>query len=203
MYKKYFKRLFDIILSFIGLIIISPFFCIFAILCLFVNHGSIFYIQERPGMDNKIFKIIKFRTMNNKISSNDMLYSDIHRITKLGRFMRAFSIDELPQLLNVLKGDMSLIGPRPLLIKYIPLYSESQLKRHNVRPGMTGWTQVNGRNALSWHEKFDLDVWYVDHISFLLDIKIFLMTLLKVLSRDGINHSKDVVMRPFKGNDHK
>lgn len=200
MYKTFFKRFLDFILSFIGLIIISPIFLLVWVIILITNKGGgAFFIQERPGKDEKIFKVIKFTTMTNERGSDGSLLPDSQRITKFGRFIRQTSLDEIPQLINVIKGDMSLIGPRPLLISYLPLYSEFQAQRHKVRPGITGWAQVNGRNAISWEKKFEYDVWYVDNMSFLLDCKIILLTVKKVFIRDGVNATESVTMTPFKG----
>jgi undecaprenyl phosphate N,N'-diacetylbacillosamine 1-phosphate transferase len=201
MYGSLVKRVIDFMLSLVGLIGISPFLLFFTVLLFFVNRGSPFYLHERPGRNGRIFRLIKFKTMSDRRDANGMLLSDVQRLTSVGRFMRSLSLDEFPQLINVLKGDMSLIGPRPLLVRYLPLYNARQLRRHEVRPGMTGWAQINGRNALSWQEKFEYDVWYVDNVCFLLDIKILWMTMLKVLQRDGINATDDVLMMPFIGND--
>lgn len=164
------------------------------------KEAGAFFCQERPGKDEKIFKVIKFKSMNDKSDNNGNLLSDAERLTKIGNFIRKTSLDELPQLLNVLKGDMSLIGPRPLLVKYLPLYNEEQKRRHNVRPGITGWAQVNGRNAISWEQKFEYDVWYVDNISFALDLKIVLLTIKKVFVREGISQDGQATMEYFKGN---
>ena len=200
MYKTFFKRFLDFILSFIGLIVVSPIFLlVWAIIKVTNKGGGAFFIQERPGKDEKIFKVIKFKTMTNERDSSGILLPDSQRITKFGRFIRQTSLDEIPQLINVIKGDMSLIGPRPLLISYLPLYSEFQAQRHKVRPGITGWAQVNGRNAISWEKKFEYDVWYVDNMSFLLDCKIILLTVKKVFIRDGVNATESVTMTPFKG----
>jgi len=201
MYKKYYKRIIDIIISLFGIFLISPFLFSFSIILFIINRGSPFYLHQRPGKNRKIFKMIKFKTMSDTCDINGNLLPDLQRITSLGRFLRHFSIDELPQLINVLKGDMSLIGPRPLLIQYLSIYNYQQARRHEVRPGMTGWSQINGRNTLSWEDRFELDVWYVDNISFLLDFKIISMTFIKVLKPHGINSSDEVVMRPFKGNE--
>lgn len=203
MYKNLFKSLFDFLVSFAGIILISPLFIVIALLLL-VSHyksGSIFFTQTRPGKNARLFKIIKFKTMSDERDTEGKLLHDKYRITKIGKFIRATSLDELPQLINVLKGDMSLVGPRPLLPKYLPLYNERQARRHEVKPGITGWTQVNGRNSISWKEKFEMDVWYVENISFALDMKILFSTLLKVLKREGINASDSVSGTPFKGND--
>ena len=200
MYKNCFKRGIDFCAAFIGLFVLSPLLIIIALLLAFQNKGTPFFFQQRPGMHQKPFKIIKFKTMTDERNANGDLLPDNLRLTKLGALVRKASIDELPQLVNVLKGDMSLIGPRPLLYKYIPLYSQEQLRRHEVRPGITGWAQVNGRNSISWTAKFKYDVEYVDRISFALDIKILLMTLSKVVKREGINQSEERPMQPFNGN---
>ena len=191
MYQHFFKRLIDFLLSLIAIICISPFLLILMALLYFANEGAgVFFLQERPGLKGRIFKVIKFKTMNEKRGEDGKLLPDLLRITKVGKFVRATSLDELPQLFNVLKGDMALIGPRPLLKQYLPLYSEEQMRRHDVRPGISGWAQVNGRNNLSWTEKFKLDVWYVDHLSFALDIKIIFMTVMKVFKRESINNTE-------------
>ncbi len=182
------------------LILASPILIIVFCILGFQNKGSIFFFQERPGFHQKAFKIIKLKTMTDAKDSDGKLLPDNQRITKVGKIIRRLSIDELPQLLNVLVGDMSLIGPRPLLFKYIPLYSEEQLRRHDVRPGITGWAQVNGRNSISWKQKFDLDIYYVDHLSFVLDVKILWLTFIKVIRTEGINQSLDRPMQPFNGN---
>lgn len=200
MYKNFFKRIIDFILSFIGLIFFSPVLSIFAIILVITNKGKPFFIQQRPGKNEKIFKLIKFKTMTDKKDENGNLLPDEKRLTKIGKIIRKTSIDELPQLINVLKGDMSLIGPRPLLVEYLPLYNTFQKRRHEVKPGITGWAQVNGRNAISWQKKFEFDVWYVDNISFLLDIKILLLTLKKVIKPEGISSGNNVTMEKFKGN---
>ncbi len=191
MYRYFFKRIIDFFTSLISLIILSPVFIIVTICLFFTNKGTPFFFQLRPGLNEKIFQIIKFKTMNNKKDENGKLLPDAQRLTKVGAFIRKTSLDELPQLLNVLKGDMSLIGPRPLLSEYLPLYSEEERKRHLIKPGITGWAQVNGRNAITWSKKFELDVYYVKNISLLLDIKIILKTFQKVLS------SKDISIEPI------
>ena len=201
MYRRFFKRFFDIVFASTGLIIFSPLFLILWIVLSIANKGAgVFFLQERPGKDEKIFKVIKFKTMNDRRDENGILLPDSERLTKIGRLVRSLSLDELPQLVNVLKGDMALVGPRPLLVKYLSLYSKEQSRRHEVRPGITGWAQVNGRNAISWQEKFAYDVWYVDHISLSLDIKILLKTLEKVFKREGINSGTKATMEPFSGN---
>lgn len=199
MYKSFFKPLFDFGFALIGLLVLSPLLVI-AIVCLFfANNGKPFFFQIRPGKNQKEFKIIKFKTMNDAKDSKGNLLSDDKRLTKIGKFVRRTSIDELPQLLNVLMGDMSLIGPRPLLPEYLPLYSTTQNRRHELKPGITGWAQVNGRNAISWRQKFEYDVWYVDHISFVLDFKIFIKTIQKVLKREGINPENKTYTEDFNG----
>ena len=200
MYRSYFKRILDLILSFIALLAASPFLLIITILLWFANKGKPLFYQERPGKDEKIFRVVKFKTMNDRKDDSGKLLPDHVRLTKVGRFIRSTSLDELPQLINVLKGDMSLVGPRPLLASYLPLYNDFQKRRHEVKPGITGWTQVNGRNRLSWDEKFNLDVWYVDNHSFALDIKIVWITFLKVIKQEGINASENTTMEPFKLN---
>lgn len=200
MYKNYIKRFFDFLAALVGLIVLSPIFIIVTIGLYFANQGKPFFFQKRPGKNEKIFSIIKFKTMNDKKDEAGNLLSDAERLTPIGAFVRKTSLDEIPQLINVLKGDMSLIGPRPLLPEYLPLYSTEQKKRHKVRPGITGWAQVNGRNAISWEKKFELDVWYVENISFLLDIKVLFLTLKKVLVREGISQTGQATMEIFKGN---
>jgi len=201
MYRRFFKRLFDFMIALVGLIILSPLLLILWIGLSIANKGAgAFFLQERPGKDEKIFKVIKFKTMNDRRDENGNLLPDNERLTTIGRWIRSLSLDEIPQLINVLKGDMSLIGPRPLLVQYLPLYDEVQRRRHEVRPGMTGWAQVNGRNAISWQEKFEHDVWYVDHLSLSLDIKILLKTVEKVFKREGINSGTNATMDPFNGN---
>ncbi|MCT4298092.1 sugar transferase [Elizabethkingia anophelis] len=200
MYKNYLKRLLDFSIGFIGLIILSPVFIIVTIGLYFANDGSPFFFQARPGLKGKIFRIIKFKTMNDKKDSEGNLLPDVDRLTGIGLFVRKTSLDEIPQLFNVLKGDMALIGPRPLLPQYLPLYNDVQKHRHDVRPGITGWAQVNGRNAISWSKKFELDVWYVDNISLLLDVKIFFLTIKKVFVREGISQEGQATMEGFNGN---
>jgi len=200
MYRGFFKRFLDILFASVLIVICFPFFMFTALTLLFYNQGSVFFIQSRPGKNEKIFQLMKFKTMNDRKDANGELLSDIDRITIAGKFVRKTSLDELPQLWNVLKGDMSLVGPRPLLVQYLPLYSSEQKRRHLVKPGITGWAQVNGRNAISWDEKFRLDVWYVNHISFLLDLKILFLTVKKVFIREGISANGHVTIEPFKGN---
>ena len=200
MYKLFLKRIFDVIVSIIVLIITLPITVIVFFILRYQNKSQALFFQERPGFNQKPFMIIKFKTMNDAKDADGVLLPDYVRITKLGRVIRKLSIDELPQLLNVLKGDMSLIGPRPLLFKYIALYSAEQLRRHDVRPGITGWAQINGRNAISWKRKFELDVYYVDHLSFLFDLKILWTTFIKVIKKEGVNQTIDRPMNPFNGN---
>lgn len=201
MYKHFFKRLIDFTLVLCVLLVIWPILLIVALWLHFANKGAgTFFTQERPGKDGKIFKVIKFKSMTDEKDENGVLLPNEQRITKVGAFIRKTSIDELPQLFNVLKGDMALIGPRPLRVEYLPLYSAEQARRHEVRPGITGWAQVNGRNAISWTKKFEYDVWYVDHVSFLLDIKIFYMTVEKVIKRSDINSGDRIGIEPFNGN---
>lgn len=201
MYAHFFKRLIDFTIVLIVLLIIWPILLIITIWLHFANKGAgAFFMQDRPGKNGKIFKVIKYKTMTDERDANGNLLPDADRLTKVGRFVRSTSIDELPQLINVLKGDMALIGPRPLLPQYLPLYSKKQARRHEVRPGITGWAQVNGRNAISWTKKFELDVWYVDHCSFWLDLKIIFMTIKKVFVREGISQAGQATMEPFNGN---
>lgn len=200
MYKSFFKRTADFILSLLGLILLSPVFLIITIGLYFANQGKPFFLQNRPGKGAEIFKIIKFKTMNDRKDIDGNLLSDAERLTKVGSFVRATSLDEIPQLVNVLLGQMSLIGPRPLLQEYLALYNPNQFRRHEVRPGITGWAQVNGRNTISWSQKFEFDVWYVDNVSFLLDLKIILLTLKKVLVKEGINSATSVTKEKFIGN---
>ena len=201
MYKLIFKRLFDLLLSFVAIVVLSPVFILVIFWLYFANKGAgVFFTQERPGMNAKVFRVIKFKTMTDERDAAGKLLPDAQRLTKIGKLVRSLSIDELPQLINVLKGDMSLIGPRPLRTYYLPLYSPTQARRHEVRPGITGWAQVNGRNAISWSQKFELDVWYVDNLTFLLDVKIILKTFQKVFKREGISSATSVTMEAFKGN---
>lgn len=200
MYKNIFKRIIDFIIALVGLICLSPIFIIVLLLLSIYNNGKPFFFQKRPGKNQEIFKVIKFKTMNDKKDSDGNLLADAERLTKFGNFVRKTSLDEIPQLLNVLKGDMSLIGPRPLLIEYLPLYSNEQQRRHDVKPGITGLAQINGRNAISWKKKFEYDVQYVDHISFISDVKIFFKTFLKVFKSEGINKEGEVTTTKFLGN---
>ena len=194
------KRSFDIIFSLTVLIMLSPIFLIIAILVKIKLGGHIFFVQERIGMYNRPFKMYKFRTMRNTKDSSGNLLSDDERLTKFGKILRSTSLDELPEFFNILRGEMSLIGPRPLLPEYLPLYSGEQIKRHNVLPGLTGWAQINGRNSISWTEKFELDVWYVENWSLKLDLKIFFLTIVKVIKREDINQESTVTMEAFNGN---
>ncbi len=194
------KRSFDIIFSLTVLIMLSPIFLIIAILVKIKLGGHIFFVQERIGMYNRPFKMYKFRTMRDTKDSSGNLLSDNERLTKFGKILRSTSLDELPEFFNILRGEMSLIGPRPLLPEYLPLYSGEQIKRHNVLPGLTGWAQINGRNSISWTEKFELDVWYVENWSLKLDLKIFFLTIVKVIKREDINQESTVTMEAFNGN---
>lgn len=201
MYRDIFKRIIDFLIALLGLLILSPVFLILIIILHFANKGTgVFFIQPRPGKYGKIFKVIKFKTMTDDRDQVGNLLPDAVRLTKIGKFIRSTSLDEIPQLINVLKGDMALIGPRPLLAQYLPLYNKRQARRHEIRQGITGWAQVNGRNALSWEQKFELDVWYVDHVSFLLDLKILYLTIKKVFIREGINPESGMTVEEFNGN---
>lgn len=202
MYSRYFKRIFDFTFALLALVVLLPLLLVVTIGLYFANQGKPFFFQARPGLNEKIFKIIKFKTMNDKRDSEGNLLPDEQRITRIGSLVRKTSLDEIPQLINVLKGEMSLIGPRPLLIHYLPLYNERQKKRHNVRPGITGWAQVNGRNAITWQKKFELDVWYVENISFQTDVFVFFTTIKKVLLRNDISQEGQATIENFKGNDN-
>jgi undecaprenyl phosphate N,N'-diacetylbacillosamine 1-phosphate transferase len=199
MYRYFFKRLIDFFAALILLVIFSPVIIIVTIILAYVNKGKAFFFQERPGKNEKSIYIIKFKSMTDERDENGKLLPDNKRMTKAGAFVRKYSLDELPQFINVLKGDMSLVGPRPLLPKYLPLYSKEQHKRHLVQPGITGWAQVNGRNSISWAEKFKLDVYYQQNISFMLDIKILFLTVLKVIKKEGVNQTDERPMMPFNG----
>lgn len=199
MYKHFFKRGIDLVAALIGLLLLSPVLLVVTVWLYKVNDGKPFFFQARPGKGGKIFKIVKFKTMNDRTDTQGNLLPDEDRITAVGAFVRKTSLDEITQLINVLKGDMSLIGPRPLLVQYLPLYSAQQARRHEVRPGITGWAQVNGRNAISWKQKFEYDVWYVDNISFSLDVKIFFLTLKKVFIREGISAAGQATTAVFTG----
>lgn len=196
-----FKRIGDLIFVFVAIfILIIPFIAVWITLTLHNNGAGAFFTQERPGLHGKIFKLIKFKTMTDKTDSDGNLLPDSQRLTKIGQFIRSTSLDELPQLWNVVKGEMSLVGPRPLLVQYLPLYSPEQARRHLVKPGITGWAQVNGRNAITWKQKFEYDVWYVDNLSLMLDLKIMWLTMKKVISRDGINSATSATTELFNGN---
>ena len=199
MYKNCFKRVIDFCLALIGLIVLSPLFLVLIILGAIFMGGNPFFTQERPGKNEKIFKLIKFRSMSNKKDKSGNLLPDEVRLNKYGKLLRKTSLDEIPELINILKGDMALVGPRPLLIEYIPLYSREQHRRHEVLPGLTGYAQINGRNSISWEERFKLDVWYVDHVSFLVDIKILLKSIEVVTKREGISSGTSVTMEAFTG----
>lgn len=203
MYKLFFKRFFDFILSLIAIIMLSPVYLIVIVLVRIKLGSPIFFTQKRPGKDEKIFKMYKFRTMTNEVDENGNLLPDDKRLTKFGKLLRSTSLDELPELFNILKGDMSIVGPRPLLVRYLPLYNEYQKHRHDARPGFTGWAQCNGRNSISWEEKFDLDVYYVNHITFLLDVKIIFKTVKTVLCREGISSEASVTMEEFRGSQNE
>lgn len=200
MYRLFFKRFLDFILSLLAIIVLSPILLVVAILVRIKLGRPVLFIQERPGKNEKIFKLYKFRTMTNERDADGNLLPDEIRLTKFGKFLRSTSLDELPELINIIKGDMSIVGPRPLLVRYLPLYNKKQKHRHDIRPGFTGYAQVNGRNTISWEEKFDLDVYYVNHISFFMDIKIILKTVKTVLFREGITSETSVTMEEFKGN---
>ena len=200
MYKNFFKRFLDFWIALIALICLSPILLVVTIWLHFANKGAgAFFYQDRPGKDEKIFKVIKYKTMTDERDSDGNLLPDAQRLTKVGKFVRSTSIDELPQLFNVLKGDMALIGPRPLLVQYLPLYSKEQARRHEVRPGISGWAQCHGRNAISWTEKFKLDVWYVDHVSLMTDLKVIWITIMKVIKRADINEAGHATMEAFNG----
>lgn len=199
MYKFFLKRILDLLSAALGILLLCPIFILLIVGLYFANQGKPFFFQIRPGKDKRLFKIIKFKTMNDKKDSNGKLLPDSERLTKIGSFVRKTSLDEIPQLINVLKGDMSIVGPRPLLTQYLPLYTDFQNRRHEVKPGITGWAQVNGRNAIGWEKKFEYDVWYVDRVSFGFDVRILFKTFLKVIKRDGISSDASVTMEVFKG----
>lgn len=200
MYSRYIKRIIDFCISAVALLVLSPLLLVVTVWLHFANRGAgAFFFQERPGKNARIFRVVKFKTMTDERDANGQLLPDEQRLTRVGRFVRSTSIDELPQLWNVLRGDMALIGPRPLLVQYLPLYSPRQARRHEVRPGITGWAQCHGRNAISWTQKFEYDVWYVDHLSFLTDLKVIWLTIKTVLTRSGIAHEGSVTMEPFDG----
>jgi len=198
-YQRYFKLITDVVIALAVFVIFLPVFLIVTVLLFVANDGKAFFFQRRPGKNGIIFKVIKFKTMNDRKGSDGQLLPDADRLTSFGKFIRKTSLDEIPQLLNVIKGDMSLIGPRPLLVEYLPLYNAMQSRRHEVRPGITGWAQVNGRNAISWEQKFEYDVWYVDHISFLLDLRILFFTIKKVFKSEGISAVGHVTAEKFSG----
>lgn len=200
MYKNFFKRVFDFSAALVGVLLFSPVLLLVTIGLFFANQGRPFFFQTRPGKNERLFRIVKFKTMNDRKDAEGNLLSDAVRLTPIGSFVRKTSLDELPQLFNVLVGDMSLIGPRPLLPQYLPLYNERQQRRHEVKPGITGWAQVNGRNAISWKKKFEYDIWYVEHLSLILDLKILFLTFKKVLIKEGINSNTSTTMEVFKGN---
>ncbi len=199
MYKSITKPILDFVMALLMLFLLAPFFLFIMFLLMFLNKGKVFFLQERPGKNGRLFKLIKFRTMNDKMDSEGLPLPDKDRITAVGRLLRLYSIDELPQLFNVLAGAMSFVGPRPLLTRYLLLYNSQQARRHEVKPGLTGWAQINGRNSITWNEKFRLDIWYVDNICFILDTKIFFITLIRVLSRQGINSTEKSTMPAFNG----
>lgn len=203
MYRSFFKRVFDFILSLTAIIILSPVLLLLTVIGAFLMGGNPFFTQDRPGKDGKVFKLVKFKSMNNKRDERGELLPDEKRLTSYGQFIRNTSFDELPELINILKGDMAVVGPRPLLVRYLTRYSKTQARRHEVRPGLTGLAQVNGRNAISWEEKFRYDVEYVDNLSLMLDIKIILMTVLKVVKRDGISGENSATMEEFMGQQGK
>lgn len=200
LYQNFLKRAFDLVVSTVAFILLLPIFLVIALLLFIVNRGSPIFMQPRPGKHGKVFRVIKFKTMNDRTDAQGNLLSDAERLTAVGKFLRKTSLDEIPQLLNVIKGDMSLVGPRPLVVEYLPLYNTEQRRRHDVKPGITGWTQVKGRNSLSWSEKFSYDVWYVDNMSFLLDLKILFLTVYKVLKSEGISAEGAATMQRFTGN---
>lgn len=200
MYRFLFKRLIDLVLSILIFLLSIPIFIVVTVGLFINNNGRPFFYQKRPGKDRKVFTILKFKTMNDAKDDNGELLPDDDRITWIGNIVRKLSLDEIPQLLNVIKGDMSLIGPRPLLVEYLPLYNEEQLKRHDIRPGITGWAQVNGRNTLSWEKKFEYDVWYIRNVNFWLDTRILVLTVIKIFKREGINADTTLTMEKFKGN---
>lgn len=198
-YKRFIKRILDLVISLVGFIVLSPVFVLVMLFLFVANNGTPFFFQRRPGKNARIFKVIKFKTMNDKRDVAGTLLPDAQRLTPVGQFVRKTSLDEIPQLLNVIKGDMSLIGPRPLLEEYLPLYTQTQQRRHEVRPGITGWAQVNGRNSITWEQKFEYDVWYVNNISFMLDVKILWMSAIKIVKSEGITADGHATMEKFKG----
>lgn len=200
LYRNYLKRFIDLIVSLVAFSLLLPLFIIVTVLLSVANQGKPFFVQPRPGKNGRIFRLVKFKTMNDRKDAAGNLLSDAERLTAVGKFIRKTSLDEIPQLINVIKGEMSLIGPRPLLVEYLPLYNDTQKRRHEVRPGITGWAQVNGRNAIGWKEKFELDVWYVDNMSLLLDCKIIIFTMMKVVKSEGVSQQGHVTMTKFQGN---
>ncbi len=200
LYRNFLKRSLDLIVSLIAFSLLLPLFLLITVLLYIANQGSPFFVQPRPGKNGRIFKLMKFKTMNDRKDAAGNLLSDAERLTAVGKFIRKTSLDEIPQLINVIKGEMSLIGPRPLLVEYLPLYNATQKRRHEVRPGITGWAQVNGRNAIGWQQKFELDVWYVNNVSFQLDCKIVLFTIMKVVKSEGVSQQGHVTMTKFQGN---
>lgn len=200
MYRDFIKPIFDFLFALALIIILSPLFILLILLLYIFNQKNVFFLQQRPGKNEKVFKIIKFKTMTDERGADGQLLPDEFRLTKMGKFVRKTSLDEMPQLINVLKGDMSFIGPRPLLVSYLPLYNNEQKRRHNIKPGITGWAQVNGRNTISWEKKFQYDVWYVDHLTMILDLKILLLTVKKVVKSEGINTVGKATTENFKGN---
>jgi lipopolysaccharide/colanic/teichoic acid biosynthesis glycosyltransferase len=199
LYRNFFKRVIDLTVSLVAFCLLLPFFLIITIMLLFANQGKPFFTQRRPGKNKRIFLLVKFKTMNDRKDAAGNLLPDEKRLTALGKFIRKTSLDEIPQLINVLKGEMSLIGPRPLLVEYLPLYDDFQNRRHEVKPGITGWAQINGRNAISWEQKFEYDVWYADNISLKLDVKIFFLTIKKVIKPEGISQQGHATMPYFRG----
>ena len=199
-YRNFLKRFIDLIVSLVAFTLLLPLFIVVTALLYIANQGKPFFVQQRPGKHGRIFWLVKFKTMNDRKDAAGNLLSDAERLTPVGKFIRKTSLDEIPQLINVIKGEMSLIGPRPLLVEYLPLYNDTQKRRHDVRPGITGWAQVNGRNAIGWKEKFELDVWYVENMSLLLDCKIIIFTLLKVVKSEGVSQQGHVTMTKFEGN---
>lgn len=200
LYRNYFKRFFDLTISMVAFCLVLPLFIVVTASLFIANQGRPFFVQQRPGKNGRIFRLVKFKTMNDRKDAAGNLLPDAERLTAMGNFIRKTSLDEIPQLINVIKGEMSLIGPRPLLVEYLPLYNDRQKRRHDVRPGITGWAQVNGRNAIGWKEKFELDEWYVDHVDLRLDCKIVFFTIKKVLQREGVSQEGHVTMTKFEGN---